>query len=89
MYLQSTIDADYYPLVDEYIAGLVSQVEEKEEKEMLTITLKAHTMSVLEGGHDYFYRNLMEGDVGANIELFGAVRFANPSPVKQLAQVGV
>ena len=38
-----------------------------------------HAAAVLTPGFAYFYNNLMAGDVGANIDLFKAVRLANPS----------
>ena len=72
----------HYPITDKHIDSLVCDIEDDMERDIERAILKEHTLAVVEPGFVYFKKNVLAGHVGANLELFKAVRVANPAYVK-------
>ena len=87
-HIEQVIHNDHFPVLDEYIETLVSDIEDVNERDIERDILKGHALDVLKPGHAYFARNVLNGDVGANLAMFKAMRLANPAYVKSRFVIG-
>ena len=81
-HIELFIQNEHFPVIDSYIELQVDHIEDVGEQEVKRAELKEYALSVMWPGFQYFFNNLLAGDIGANLRLFKAVRLANPSYIK-------
>ena len=82
LYIQGFIGNLHLPLIDDFVDKMVEDIDDYIDKELEPARLTNFAVEVLRRGFDYFYKNLLAGDVGVCLPQYKAVRMGNPAYVK-------